>query len=41
MRRVLPNLLLMAGVIGLDQLTKALVARSLECTSTCRWWTAC
>ena len=30
MKRTLPNLLLMASVIGLDQLTKALVVRSLD-----------
>jgi signal peptidase II len=29
-KRLLPNLLLMAGVVGLDQATKALVVRSLE-----------
>ncbi len=30
MRRAFPNLLLMAGIVGLDQLAKALVVRSIE-----------
>jgi signal peptidase II len=29
-KRLLPNLLLMSAVVGLDQLTKALIVRSLE-----------